>query len=91
MNHLQKDCFCDLRQKLAYVLRLLRQTNSLTQEEAAHQAGIPPSLLVNVEAAIWTDDFRVNELGAICRVYGVDALELMGWTEKNLAGMIEKM
>lgn len=78
-------------QRLACALRRLRLLSGLSQEEAARQAGIAPSLLSDAEAAIWTDDFRVNELGAICRVYGVDALELMGWTEKNLAGMIEKM
>ncbi len=91
MDRIHKESSCDIRQMLAYALRLLRQTEGLTQIEAARQAGISPSLLADAESAIWADEFRVNELGAICRAYGVDALELMGWTEKNLAGMIEKM
>lgn len=80
-----------MRQLLAYILCRLRLRAGLALEEAAHQAGIPVSLLADVEAAIWTDDFRVNELGAICRVYGVDALELMGWTKENLTNMILNM
>ena len=84
MNNSQNSNSSTMREMLAYALRMLRLHAGLSQEEAAQAAGVDVSLIVDAENAIWTDALRVNELGEICRVYGMDLLKLMCWLQYEL-------
>lgn len=71
--------FLELKDRLAFNVRRLREAQGWTQEEAAHQCGMPLRLLQGIEAR--TDNVTLVTLSRLVEGFEVDVQDLLARPE----------